>query len=64
MYVPRRAPWGEREREEGGGGKDPGHGNDASVVRTAGEFSGISRFNEVRRAEWPGARGIIRAEEI
>jgi len=29
-----------------------------------GEFPGISRFNEVRRAEWPEARGIIRAGDL
>lgn len=37
-------------------------------VRTAreegGGFPGISRFNEVRRAEWPEARGIIRAGDL
>lgn len=34
-------------------------------VRTTGEFPGISRFNEVRRAEWPEhGGGIIRAGDL
>lgn len=58
MYVSLPAPY--PSRVEAGG---RGEGGDGAEVRTAGEFPGISRFNEVRRAEWP-EHGVLFGQEI